>query len=119
MNFFVRYRYYALCLFLFVVKSGNGQQSDYTDSLIQAISVQEDDTNKALNLLSVAWEYSFSDPETALMFCLDASKLSDSLNYINGIARSLYYQSYIYKTKGNLDSAIFCINEYVTINDSI
>lgn len=108
----------SLFLLIFFLPHVNAQPDANTDSLFTAISEEKSDTNKILKLLTIAWDLAFSDPGYSLRFCRQASHLSDSLGFLSGKTRSLYYQSYIYQTKGDLDSAIHFINMYINIGET-
>ena len=90
-----------------------GKGSNKIDSLKLLIMSQKDDSNKVISTMKLVDELCEIDPSTALHYCRQAYDLSQEINYTNGKINSLYDQSYIYKTMGDLDSAIVCINEYI------
>lgn len=104
-------------LILVITNVANCQHSNTIDSLKLLVISQSDDSNKVISTMQLVNELCEIDPATALHYCRQAYDLSQKINYTKGKISVLYDQSYIYKTMGNLDSAIVCINEYISIGN--
>ncbi|NGP75852.1 tetratricopeptide repeat protein [Balneolaceae bacterium YR4-1] len=64
------------------------------------------DTALVHSLIDSSFEYSFSDPDTAIKFAKRAKRLSESLNYSKGIAEAHGELGYSFNRKGEFDRAI-------------
>ena len=95
------------------------QEGPILDSLLFLVKTLADDTNKVNTLLKATKEYTKVDPDKALEFSHQAEQLSTELGFFNGKMDVLYRQSYIYKMKGRLDSAIQYINQFIHLCDSV
>ena len=102
-------------LVLFFFSNAKGQDSNRIDSLKLLIERQTDDSNKVISTLQLVNELCEIKPAIALEYCRQAYDLSQKINFTKGEINALYDQSYIHKCRGDLDSAIVCINEYIAI----
>lgn len=114
------YRMYSIVIFISILcYVTHGQDKYKIDSLKTLVANQIDDSNKVNNNMLLAYELSDSNPAKALNYTWQAYNLSKEINYQKGTIKALYEQCWLYKSMGNLDSAIACINEYIAIGDSI
>lgn len=67
---------------------------------------QISDTALVHSLIDSSFEYSFSDPDKAILFANRARNLSDSLNYLKGVAEAHGELGYSYSRKGDFDRSI-------------
>ena len=67
---------------------------------------QPSDTTVVHALIDSSFEYSFSNPDTAINYARSAKRLSESLNYSKGIAEAHGELGYSFNRKGNFDRAI-------------
>jgi signal transduction histidine kinase len=80
---------------------------------------QKDDTNKVKLLFLISKELRKTDPQSALKYSDNAQKLSENLNFMNGIIDGLSEKCRIYISLGNLDSARIVCNKAIHLSDSI
>lgn len=89
------------------------------DSLLRLVAIQKDCPEKADNLLLLTQHYLQSNPDTALLICEEAIKLSKRLAYQKAVAEALYKKSMIYKNKGEVNTAITLASGYLALCDSL
>lgn len=94
-----------LCLFLCLFHAAHSQHSK-TDSLNLLLKTAKEDTNKinVLNALSI--ETSFISTDSAVEYAQHALKISETLSYKKGIARSFLNIGYAYRVAKNYDKAL-------------
>lgn len=73
-------------LFLLFAILSFSAKAELLDSLLQALkSHPQQDTTRAYLLNEIAWEYTYTDNELSMNYAREALKLSEKLNYLNGI----------------------------------
>ena len=97
MKFFQAILLQLICIFL-------SAQNSAIDSLLSVLAKQKDDTNKAKTLFVLSME-SMDDNEV-LRYAQEELKLSEKLNYKEGIAEALNNIGYVYDTKGEIGKAL-------------
>ena len=116
------YCFTIILLNLFVLFSV-AQDTVITDSLETELTESPIDSVKVDILLKLFWEYRRSNPDKALEFAKQALEISQSIDYLHGIARSLHNSGIIQKAQGNYDMASKVMMEaeeyYKKINDTI
>jgi two-component system NarL family sensor kinase len=92
---------------LMIVKAASGQTWEQErDSLLKALSVARDDSNKAMTMIYLGAEYEYNQPDSALYFLRRAYDLSIRVHYVRGIVNGLSLQAAVSATRNDLDSAI-------------
>ena len=94
-----------LCTLLLFLVSANAQNKEI-DSLKHLLSTEQQDTNKVKDLVNLGWAYQWNKPDSALSYGLQARKLSQQLNYIDGELKSAALLSEALNTKGNFAQAL-------------
>jgi len=106
-------------LLLFMVTPLTSQSVSTIDSAYQAILKEADDSAKVDKLLILSRQYTAIDPSKSWPFSVLAHQISEKLNYRNGKMDAMYEFSFIYKRLGKTDSAIFFIENYIRLSDTI
>lgn len=89
------YKKTLIFIFLFSFSISSFSQSiTVVDSLINRLKSMKDDTSKALLYDEIMWNLLFASPDSALYYFEKGVKLSEKLNYHNGLAHA-------YKLQGN------------------
>lgn len=94
-------KFIFILIILLPVLSLSGQTTGISDSLLNALHVEEEDSIKVKILQKLFWEYRRSDPEKALNYAFQSLQLSESINYTVGIANSKYQLGIIKKIQGD------------------
>jgi tetratricopeptide (TPR) repeat protein len=91
----------------FFLLFGLYSQSVKTDSILQLLSTDKQDTTKVLHLIKLCWEYkNLGENEKGLTSGNEALKLSEKLHYKKGIAAALKNIGNIYHNQGAYDKAL-------------
>jgi signal transduction histidine kinase len=91
-------------------------QSQDNDSLIQVISRQPNNLEKADNLLKLTRYYLLrSELDSALLRCEEALELSIRLDYKTGTGDAYYLKSSIYRIKSDLNTSLNLSEKYLEI----
>ena len=108
---------------MFIISIGFSQTNDI-DKLALELAFQEQDSLKvdtSLKLIKALYET--NDYERAIEYILKSEKLSNQLNYKQGIAEITYYKSLIYAQKNDYINAISGYNKsktlFSTLNDTL
>ncbi|MCD4683965.1 MAG: sensor histidine kinase [Bacteroidales bacterium] len=94
-------------------------QTNYTDSLIQILLIQHDDTNKVDNLITISRQLSGVDKEKSIAYGDTAVILSKQLDYAIGLSGAFFAKAIVFWKSGNIDSATVFLEQAIKINDSI
>jgi class 3 adenylate cyclase/Tfp pilus assembly protein PilF len=89
------------------------------DSLIKALPVLKEDTNKALLLGSISLEYSRIDPDEGLRYGRQDSVLAEQIGWKKGIAVADNSLGINYHSKGDYDLALEYFYKTLKIDDEI
>ncbi|MCW5910865.1 MAG: hypothetical protein KIT62_07315 [Cyclobacteriaceae bacterium] len=76
------------------------------DSLLNLLSVAKEDTAKVQLLLDIGFQYEGSDLQTAGKYYLMAGRLSEKLNYKQGIIKFIANYTYLLNVQGQYDSSM-------------
>ena len=99
---------YAICLFTMFTFAQNAK----IDSLTVRLAYQEQDSNKIeTSLLLINELYIAEDYKKALLFIVQTTELSKTLNYDKGLAQSSYIKGLIYKER---DDYLNALNNFET-----
>ncbi len=107
------FRLYLLIIFLFsqIINFSFSQESVKVDSLIHALNQPNEDSTRVEILLQLFWQNRRSNPEKAIEYSEQALSIAQSIEFTQGIARSLQNCAIIRKVQGNYDSAFRLLNE--------
>ncbi len=90
--------------------------SSDVDSVLKIISKEKNSVEKVNNLLFLTREYYLADPDSAMLFCQQAYDLSNNLKYEEGQAKALYWKCILYKARGDYDTAMQIITNYLALD---
>lgn len=94
-----------------------------TDSLIQVLQKQKEDSNRAEPLLSLASIYSLSQPDTCILLGIQALEIFKKLNNQKGVGTSLYTIGDGFRIIGNypkaLEAAINALKIFEQTDDTV
>ena len=76
-------------------------QNKKIDSLSVLLSKDKEDTNKINHLNHLSWEFSSQDPDTALVLCKEALRISEKINWQMGIGDSYFHIAWVYNSMGD------------------
>ncbi|MFL5753248.1 MAG: histidine kinase [Bacteroidia bacterium] len=91
------------------------QNQTAIDSLLKALSSAKEDTNKAMLLGSLAWEYAL-EPAKAIDYAAKGIRLSEKLDYANGINSSRKSLANAYVKQGDFVKAKNIYLDLVTVH---
>ena len=115
-----KFKLFLFLLFLTGLQINNSYcQANYTDSLINVLKIQVDDTNKVENMIIVSRQLSGVDKEKSVSYSNRAINLSKKLGYTRGISGALFAKAIVYWKSGDIDSATVFLDHAIKINDSI
>jgi len=83
----------------------NEENLRLADSLNDVLKTTKTDTARANTLLYLAGVYYTTNPDTAIIFCEKAEKLSEEANFNFGKSESYGWLGYLYMAKGNIAKA--------------
>ena len=89
------------------------------DSLILLVANQQDNTEKADNLILLTQYYLYENLDTAMVFGKQALILATELEYLEGMADALYKISRIHKSKGEYYASIAAATRFMELSDSL
>lgn len=96
-------------LFILLAIDNTLSQTTKTDSLLQRIRTDKEDTNKVKDLYRLCNQYRLTgDYETGLKYGEQALALAKNLNFKNGIASSYNNMGIIYMYQNNFSDAMQC-----------
>jgi tetratricopeptide (TPR) repeat protein len=72
-----------------IINKVHADSNTKLDSLKKVLVTAKDDTSKVMLLADIAYAYRNAKPDTSILYAQQALKLSESLNYARGEARSL------------------------------
>ncbi len=81
-------------------------QNNTTDSIIQKLKTQKDDTLKVLSLNELAWTLKYSEPKQASKFLEQSITLAKKLKFNSGLANSFKIRGILDDEAGNIPSSI-------------
>ena len=116
---FIYFIFFLSFFQLLLIDEATSEISNEIDSLINQVSIQNDDTNKVKNLILISRKLSGVNKEEAITYSNQAALLSSKLNYSKGFAGSYFASGLTYWKSGNNDSAMFFLDKAIQINDSI
>jgi len=109
-----------LSLFIAVFMANSGfSQSPYSDSLVQVIAGQPDNTEKADNLVKLTRYYIMINRDSSWYYCEKAYSLANQLNYTVAKADALYMKSILLKWRGNIQEALSYNERFLLLGDSL
>jgi two-component system NarL family sensor kinase len=76
------------------------------DSLWQVFSTSKPDSNRVKLYIQLGQQYETNNPDTALLLYEQALKLSEQINYTQGVIRYYTNATYVYNLKGMYDTAL-------------
>lgn len=124
-SMFTRSIIYVLsCLFgfgAFIISNANLPDNSIinTDSLIDVIKKQEDDTSKLSNLNLVINEYLKVDLNNARRYANQMMTLAKNLEFVEGEIDGYYNMANLFKIYGKYDSAAYWCKFAIQLSDSI
>ncbi len=89
--------------------------SNEKDSLLLLSRTALRDTNYIFLLSNIAGSYAGAFPDSTLWYAKEMYRISDSLNYKNGIGRSYFMTGLSYFVRGEEDSAMFWFQKTLTL----
>nr|NQU89639.1 sensor histidine kinase [Bacteroidota bacterium] len=116
------FQYYLLITFLVNLYGINNvvySQLSKIDSLKQLISTQQENKEKVDNLLVLVNKLAFENPDEARQFCNQAMRLSERMNYTEGVVEAIYVLGKLQSNIGQKDSAIYYLGKYFMLCDSL
>ena len=96
---------FLLPLVLFCIEGRTTGTVNEIDSLTVLIAEQQDNTDKVDNMLLLAKKHLMNNPDSAMLYCEQALKLSNELAYGEGAADAIYYIGTVLKNRGEINSA--------------
>ncbi len=69
-------------------------------------SPKSHDTTVVLTYFEIINYYYLSDPDTAIIICKKAEKISERLNYLFGKSESYAWLGYLHQGKGNIELSL-------------
>lgn len=99
-------RYCTCLLLLTATMIGRGQELMNKDSLLKALRIAKDDTNKVLLYINTGQQYENNQPDSAAYYYTEAKRLSEKLNYTVGILKYISNITYILNLQGKTDSSL-------------
>jgi signal transduction histidine kinase len=111
-----------LLSFLFIKSIAQFEPLEQTlDSLKKLVSAGKEDTLKTQRLLSISFDYVFSQPDSGLAYARQALALGQQLNYSLGVAYSYYLIGYNLSQLGDFAAAMSfgfkSLNLFKSLND--
>lgn len=97
--------------FLLASFAGYAQHERKRDSLLRALAIAKEDTNKLNLLFDISDLYENSDPAKAKEFIRKAGDLNKTLNSPKGIIKFYKYMTHVHAYLSENDSAIFYANK--------
>ncbi|WP_299397321.1 tetratricopeptide repeat-containing sensor histidine kinase [uncultured Gelidibacter sp.] len=95
----------------FAVFFGHSQTREM-DSLAIQLAYQQQDSSKVITSIRLIKAlYKAEDYQKALMYISETEQLSQSLNYLNGVAEANYYKALIYANKNDYFNALDHFNK--------
>ncbi|MGZ3899084.1 MAG: SpoIIE family protein phosphatase [Bacteroidia bacterium] len=105
-----------ITLFIFLLGISFSQENTALKQLLKQLKTHKsEDTLKANILNDVAWEYSYFNPDTSVLFCHKAIALSRKLQYQNGEASALNTLGINYRSLILYDSSFYYFNKALNI----
>lgn len=98
-------RYTFIIIFSFICHLSNGQYN--TDSLLNQLKQQGEDTLKVNTLNALYNAFLYNDPQVAKQYAFQELELARKLNYEMGIGQALYHLGAYYSNHDNIDSALY------------
>lgn len=96
-----------ILLFVFGIFTMNAEaQNQSTDSLIQNVKTQKNDTLKVITLNEIAWNLKYNHPEKATEYIKQSIELGEKLNYNSGLASSYKILGIIHDESGDIPNSI-------------
>ena len=89
------------------------------DSLFLIVANQQDNTEKADNLILLTQYYLYENLDTAMVFGKKALVLATALDYREGMADAFYKISRIHKSKGERNASIAMAFRFIEVSDSL
>ncbi len=109
-----RFFYY---LFLIVnciaVPDLNASGNNTADSLYQIISTSKEDSNIVKSYKDLAWEFAYTDVDSAIYFCRKALSISFKIDYDKGVGDCFNSMGSLYYIKNQYDSALYFHNKAI------
>ena len=93
----------SLLLFRF---SSYGQNMDFVDSLKDVLKSNVNDTIKINALFVLANAHYLSKPDTAILLCQEAERLSEGIQYDKGLSGAYSWLGYLLNQKGEIKNAL-------------
>ncbi|MFI5149194.1 MAG: tetratricopeptide repeat protein [Bacteroidia bacterium] len=81
------------------------QDQKKIDSLLKALPLCKEDTNKVHLLTDLSWEISYNSAKDGIAYAEQARKLAEKLQYMPGLAQSYHDLGAIYIDMGDFDKA--------------
>jgi len=99
---------HLIYIFIFLNFWLNSQNVNPTvaDSLTKLLKNEKPDSNKVIHLNTIAWEFHFSNLDSAVLYGSRALELATKLKWQKGIAKAYSYLAVFYKLKGNPAKAL-------------
>jgi signal transduction histidine kinase/tetratricopeptide (TPR) repeat protein len=98
--------YFLYLLFTIICFNVLSQKTTKIDSLQQLLSKNIHDTIKVEILFKIAEEVYLSSPDEAKKYCFKAEKLSNEIQFENGLAVAYGWLAYLYEQEGNIKEAL-------------
>lgn len=107
-------------LFLLAFQSNSNAQNTIIDSLKSELKTYKKASKKRVDLLNdLAFENSSKDLDAALIYLEEAKKISATLNYTKGKAKSTYIEGVNHVRQSNLDEAIEQFEKSIELYEKI
>src|ERR1035437_5329168 len=78
----------AFLIILFMGYNISWSQQSKIDSLLSLIKKDKEDTNKVNHLNNLAFSFYFANPDSTILFSLQAAELAEKINFKRGIANA-------------------------------
>jgi signal transduction histidine kinase len=113
---FVRIKsHWVFLLILLAVSAQQMRAVNNSDSLLQALRQQPDDSNKVLTLNELFKNYMYSDPEKAHGYATQAYRLAQNIRWENGVAKMANNLGVYHSQQGQYTQSITFYNEVLHI----
>jgi len=102
-----KYKKWLLCFCWLITHSFSNAQNKHTDSLINNLSKNPDDTSRLQTLLDLGWSYSLIDADSARLFLNQAIAIAARLKNSNKQGEAMTYIGTNFYRHDAYDSALF------------
>lgn len=106
----------SLILFLLFIRFSADAQTGYADSMQRKISMEKDDSTKALDALKLAFHYLFNDSAQARKYLDMAMQISLEKHIRYGEINAYNVNGIFYDVQGVSDSALFYFKKGLEVN---